>query len=211
MESAIQIAIYVHAFLGGIGLITGLGSVFVQKGSKLHTNMGKLFSVGMLGSSLISMPIATLPNHKNLFLFLIALFTIYLVLVGNRAVTFKTKEKANTIDYLLSGAMFVCSLMMLVFGIFGMLQEVSMSVLYVVFGGFGLLLTVRDFMFYKNFKQKKISWLVAHLSKMIGALIASITAFIVAGVGSTNLIAWLLPSVLGTAYIIYYKRKVLKA
>ncbi len=211
MESAIQIAIYIHAFFGGIGLVTGLGSVFVQKGSKLHTNMGKLFSVGMLGSSLISMPIAVLPNHENLFLFLIALFTIYLVLVGNRAVTFKTKEKANTIDYVLSGAMFSCSLVMLVFGIFGMIQEVSMSILYVIFGSFGLLLTVRDYMFYKNFKQKKNSWLVAHLSKMIGALIASITAFIVAGLGSASLIAWLLPSVLGTIYIIYYKRKILKA
>jgi len=45
MESIIQIAVYVHAFFGGIGLITGFGSVFVKKGSKLHISMGKLFSM----------------------------------------------------------------------------------------------------------------------------------------------------------------------
>lgn len=35
MEYYIKIAIYVHAFLGGIGLITGIGSAIVTKGSKL--------------------------------------------------------------------------------------------------------------------------------------------------------------------------------
>ena len=42
---------------------------------------------------------------------------------------------------------------------------------------------------------------------MIGALIASITAFIIAGLGIGNLIAWILPTILGTFYIVYWKRK----
>ena len=43
---------------------------------------------------------------------------------------------------------------------------------------------------------------------MIGALIASITAFIVAGIGLGNIITWMAPSILGTIYIMYWNRKI---
>jgi len=43
---------------------------------------------------------------------------------------------------------------------------------------------------------------------MIAGLIASITAFIVAGLKLWTLAAWVLPSVVGTIYIIYWRLKV---
>jgi len=58
MEETIKILIYIHALFGGIGLITGIGSVIVKKGSTIHKRMGKLFSIGMITSSLISIPIS---------------------------------------------------------------------------------------------------------------------------------------------------------
>ncbi len=93
MEQFITYAVYAHAFLGGIGLVTGAGSMIVKKGSSLHKRMGKLFSIGMVGSSLISLPVGWMPGHENLFLFLIGLFTIYLVLAGNRSLTFKPRVR----------------------------------------------------------------------------------------------------------------------
>ena len=90
MEETIKTLIYIHAFFGGLGLVTGIGSIIVKKGSKPHKKMGKLFSIGMIISSLISMPISWLPNHENIFLFLIGLFTIYLVISGNQILTFKS-------------------------------------------------------------------------------------------------------------------------
>ena len=69
MEQTITILIYIHAFFGGIGLITGIGSVMVKKGGILHKRMGKLFSIGMIISSLISIPICWMPKHQNIFLF----------------------------------------------------------------------------------------------------------------------------------------------
>lgn len=179
----------------------------VKKGSSIHKKMGKLFSIGMITSSLISIPISWMPNHENLFLFLIGLFTIYLVLAGNRALTFKTKEKANWIDKMISGSMLFFSLIMVIIGIYGLLNSSSFSLLYLFFGGFGLFLSVKDFIFYKNSRNPKNAWLISHIGKMIGALIASITAFIIAGLGIGNLIAWILPTILGTIYIIYWKRK----
>tara|TARA_B110001450_G_scaffold254631_1_gene280395 strand:+ start:1639 stop:2292 length:654 start_codon:yes stop_codon:yes gene_type:complete len=207
MEETIKIFIYIHAFFGGIGLITGIGSVVVKKGSPIHKRMGKFFSIGMITSSLISIPISWMPNHENLFLFLIGLFTIYLVLAGNRALTFKTKDKADWIDKMISGSMLFFSLIMIIIGIYGVLNNISFSILYLFFGGFGLFLTIKDFRFYKNSKNPKNAWLISHIGKMIGALIASITAFIIAGLGIGNLIAWILPTILGTFYIVYWKRK----
>lgn len=207
MEDTIKIFIYIHALFGGIGLITGIGSILVKKGSSLHKKMGTLFSIGMLTSSIISMPIACLPNHKNSFLFLIGLFTIYLVVSGNLALRFKTKKKAHYKDILTSGGMMLCCLIMIILGINGAIHSSSTSVLYFVFGGIGLFLTCKDFKFYKAITTKKNTWMVLHIGKMNGALIASVTAFFVAGLGLDNLVIWMLPTVIGTMYIIYWSRK----
>lgn len=208
MEETIKIFIYIHAFFGGTGLITGIGSIIVKKGSPIHKKTGKLFSIAMITSSLISIPISWMPNHENLFLFLIGLFTIYLVLVGNRALAFKAKEKANQVDKMISGSMLLFSLIMITIGVNGVLDGISYSILYLFFGGFGLLLTIGDFRFYLNSRNPKNAWLISHITKMIGAVIASITAFIIAGLEIGNLIAWTLPTILGTIYIVYWRRKV---
>ncbi|CAZ94912.1 hypothetical protein [Zobellia galactanivorans] len=208
MEQTITFFIYLHAFLGGIGLISGIGSTIAKKGSPLHQKLGKLFSIGMIGSSTISIPIAMMPNHENLFLLLIGLFTIYLVLVGNRALQFKTRSNADIVDKAISGSMLLFSVIMLGIGMYSLMNTVTTGVLYIFFGGFGLLLTLKDFQFYKNPQKTKNGWLLSHIGKMIGALIASITAFIIAGLSIGNLMAWTLPTVLGTIYIMYWKRKV---
>lgn len=207
MESAIKILIYIHAFFGGIGLITGIGSVLVKKGGLLHKRMGKLFSIGMITSSLISIPICRMPKHQNIFLFLIGLFTIYLVLTGNRFLAFKRKPKADFIDKLISVSMLFFSVIMIAIGLYCQFKGVQNGILFTFFGGFGLYMTVKDFIFFKNLSETN-NWLSKHIGKMIGALIASITAFIVAGIGLGNVIAWMLPSVIGTFYIIYWNRKI---
>ena len=133
MEETVKILIYMHAFFGGIGLITGISSIIVKKGSRLHKKLGKLFSFGMVSSSIISMPISWMPNHENLFLFLIGLFTIYLVLAGNRALKFKKIENASWIDNILSGSMLLFSLVMLLIGLQGVFNKDSISILYLFF------------------------------------------------------------------------------
>jgi uncharacterized membrane protein len=208
MEATIKILIYIHAFFGGIGLITGIGSIMVKKGGILHQRMGKLFSIGMVTSSLISIPICWMPNHQNIFLFLIGLFTIYLVISGNRALSFKRKSKADFTDKLISGSMLFFSVIMISIGIYCQLNAIENGILFTFFGGFGFYMTVKDFIFFKNLSISNKKWLSKHIGKMIGALIASVTAFIVAGIGIGNVIAWMTPSILGTFYIIYWNRKI---
>lgn len=73
MENLIKTLIYIHAFFGGLGLIAGVISILVRKGGKLHKLWGKIFSVGMITSSLLSLIVASFPGHENMFLFLIGI------------------------------------------------------------------------------------------------------------------------------------------
>mgnify|MGYP003627577371 FL=1 len=210
MENTIKIFIYIHAFFGGLGLITGIGSIVVRKGNLNHKRLGKWFTWSMIISSVISLVVARMPNHINNFLFLIGIFTIYMVLAGNRALTFKSTKKteANLIDKMVSGVMVVCALFMFGFGVNGLVHGYSQSILFVFFGAFGIFLPYGDYkLFSKTLENRKL-WLITHLSRMLGALIASITAFLVAGMKYDNLWAWMIPTVLGTIYIIYWIKKV---
>ena len=209
MELTINILIYVHAFFGGIGLVTGIISASIKKGSLTHKKAGKIFSYAMVTSSLISLFLARMPGHENLFLFLIGVFTLYMVLAGNRALTFKSKIKlkADTVDYLISGTMLLTSAVMIIIGTLGIIQKNDNNVLFIFFGGFGILLTLNDFKAFRTFRENRDARLKSHLGRMIGALIASTTAFMIAGLNIGTLFIWILPSILGTGYIIYWTRK----
>jgi uncharacterized membrane protein len=209
MEQIINILIYIHAFFGGLGLIAGLISIFVKKGGFNHKRAGKIFSFAMIFSAMISLVVARMPHHENLFLFLIGIFTIYMVLSGNRALTLrnKIKQQADNIDKLISGAMLISSMVMIILGTIGIIQNVSNSILYIFFGGFGSFLAYKDFQTFKTFTENKNAWIKNHIGRMVGALIASVTAFLVAGLHYKTIFVWILPTIVGTIYIIYWARK----
>jgi uncharacterized membrane protein len=208
MEQVIKIFIYIHAFFGGIALLSGLASILFVKGSPNHKKSGKIFSYGMVTSSLISLPICWLPNHENNFLFLIGVFTIYLVISGNRVLLFKKKKVANFMDKLISSTMFIASVLMLIFGTYFILNNKLGGILYLFFGLSAFLISIRDFKFYKNIDKTKI--LPFHIGKMAGAYIASITAFLVAGLRFEGLIYWILPSIVGIFFIMFWIKKTKK-
>lgn len=214
LEQLIDYAIYAHAFFGGLGLISGIGSMIVKKGSPLHKKMGKVFSISMVVNSIISLPVACMPNHENAFLFLIGVFTIYLVLSGNRSLTFKPrkKKKAELADFLISGGMFLSAFVMIAIGSYRYFVGTN-GILFLFFGIGGLLLTLGDYLFFKKYpgEETEMKWLRNHISRMMGALIASITAFLIVGLSTNSLFAWMLPSVVGTFFIIYWQRKMKKA
>ncbi|MBS1573119.1 MAG: hypothetical protein JST62_12040 [Bacteroidetes bacterium] len=207
MEQTIKTLIYIHAFFGGLGLITGIISILAKKGRLNHKRAGKIFSYSIIISSLVSLFVARMPNHENLFLFLIGIFTIYLVLAGNRALTLRFKNEADWKDNLISGLMFIISTGMVLLGIYGLVQQIGNSILYLFFGAFGLFLTIKDFHTFKTFTHKKNAWLINHLGRMNGALIASITAFFVAGLNIQTIFIWFIPTILGTFYIIFWSKK----
>jgi len=209
MENLIKTLIYLHAFFGGLGLTAGIVSILVRKGGKVHKLWGKIFSVGMITSSFLSLIVACFPGHENMFLFLIGIFTIYMVLAGNRALTLKVsiKSKANALDKSISYTMFAIAVMMLIFGTICLLKDNNLWTLYFFFGSIGLLMIYRDFKAFKEFTTNNKVAIVSHIGRMVGAFITSVTAFIVAGLSISNLVVWLLPTLLGVPYIIFWTRK----
>ena len=99
---------------------------------------------------------------------------------------------------------------MLVFGILPLFSGHGIGILYLIFGGLGAFMAYRDFIFYKNPERFK-KWTNVHVGKMVGAYIASVTAFLVAGAGfGGNLYVWILPTIIGTFYIVYWLKKLNK-
>ncbi len=189
-------------------MLTGAISVVAAKGKRVHTQSGKIFSVAMIGSALISLVVARLPGHQNLFL--IGVFTIYLVLSGNRALTLnpRVKLRASATDKAISGTMLVISVAMILIGIHGLVNQLPNNVLFIFFGGVGLFVSVSDFKTFARFQEDGHLRLKSHIGRMVGALIASVTAFIVAGLDFKTVLAWLSPTILGVPYIIYWIRRV---
>ena len=208
MENIIKTFIYIHAFFGGIGLLFGFLSVLFVKGSVNHKKAGTVFSYAMIISSLISLPICLLPKHENNFLFLIGIFTIYLVVSGNRVLIYKKKKEVAMTDKIVSGVMFIASVLMLVFGIINLLKNNLGGILFLFFGLIAFMFSIRDYRFYTNLDKSKI--LKFHIGKMSGTYIASITAFLVAGIHLQGILYWILPTVIGTFFIIYWTKKTTK-
>lgn len=206
METAITIAIYIHAFFGGIGLLSGTLSLVTKKGSRVHRKSGKFFTVGMLVSSGLSLPVACMPGHYNPFLLLIGLFTIYMVLVGNRTLRFKSrKAEVSKTDWAITISMAVIAVLMIVSGV---LEIFGNQFLFIFFGILGIALCFQDYQFLKNPSRTKTAWLTQHIGKITGAYIASVTAFLVAGMRIPGFWVWILPSIIGNTFIIYYIIKV---
>ncbi|WP_413532232.1 hypothetical protein [Empedobacter brevis] len=210
MENLVKIIIYIHAFFGVIGLVAGTAVIIIKKGNSMHRKIGKIFSIGMLVSSILSLIICTFPNHHNSFLLMIGIFTIYMILIGNRILNYKRKNYSNNLDKIISGTMFITAIVMIVFGLFPLFTTKSIGLLYLIFGFLAGVLSYRDFIFYKNPENYK-KWTMNHLGKMVGAYIASVTAFLVAGAGfGNNIYFWIVPSIIGSIYIFSWAKKLNK-
>lgn len=210
MENLVKIIIYIHAFFGGIGLISGTVVMVTKKGNAIHKKMGKVFSVGMLVSSILSLVICAFPHHHNSFLLMIGIFTIYMILMGNRILKYKRKNYENKLDKIISGTMFLISIVMIIYGLLPLFSNHGIGILFLIFGFLGGFMSYRDFVLYNNPENYK-KWTMNHVGKMVGAYIASVTAFLVAGAGfGGNIYFWIVPSIIGTIYIFSWSKKLNK-
>jgi len=204
------ILIIIHASLGGIGLTTGIVSMASKKGRKLHKSAGKVFVYAMLASAILSIPVCFMPGHENMFLFAIAVFTIYLVLSGQRALLYKLNNLKNIKtwkDWLISGVMCVFGLALVTEGTLKLLYPKEPSILFLFFGGVSLFLSIQDFRFFVQKDKPAAEFISRHIGQMSGAFTASFTAFLTAGLDLSHWLVWVLPAVFITFWIAYWTKK----
>lgn len=202
MEKYFSFLQLTHIVFGSIGFLCGYLALFSKKGSYLHKKSGIIFVFSMVFSVLLSILITLIPKHENQFLVLIGCITIYFVFSGLRALQFKTKP-VSLLDKIMSCSLFFVGLFMCMQAVIRVISSQKLNVLYLFFGIGCLLLSWADYRFYK---QSKLNFLTQHISRMMGGLIAATTAFIVAGLHLSQLVFWILPSLIGT-YIIRYNIK----
>lgn len=205
LDPIAQYIIYIHATLGAIALLTGSLAMIFKKGSKQHKASGLIFYRSLGLGATLAILISLIPSHYSPFMFAIGIFTLYLILSGYKALRFKKKVESLLYDKIVSISMLITSVGMI---LIPLLTNGSFNIVLTVFGGIGLFSAIRDFRLYKNPEQLKKLWLRLHLGNMMGAYIASFTAFLVINQFLAELISWLGPTLIGTAYIIFWNRKI---
>lgn len=213
MEQLFSPLLVLHVLGGSVGLITGTIAAIVKKGSKPHLLSGIIFFWGMFIASLSALILSWIPGHESLFLFAVGGFTLYMTLSGYRIVILKrlAKKQAQkffTMDYLIT--LFGCS-----FAIFLMIQSVkgllagnTFSVVPGVFGLICLSYVLLDIRLLTGKTTVKLSWMYNHIVRMMGAMVASYTAFLVVNVKiDMEWVLWLLPSLIGSIFIRFFLRK----
>lgn len=206
----ISTLILIHAAFGGIALLSGSIAILTKKGSSIHKKSGKVFHYSMLISALIALIVSMLPSNFSPFLFVVGVFTIYLILTGYAALSFKRISSQADIKWskITSYTMFVVGLIMIIVGALNINHNNGMYIVMLIFGCIGTLNAFQDLRAYRNLKQLKRKWLQIHIGKMTGGYIAAVTAFIVVNQWIPGIFGWLAPTILGTFYIFYWTKKV---
>ncbi|RZJ74282.1 MAG: hypothetical protein EOO45_09015 [Flavobacterium sp.] len=197
-----------HIAGGSVSLLTGLIVLLMKKGGRIHRVFGSIYFYALIIASLISLPMAYL--HANLFLFIVGVFTTYMLLSGKSYLNKKSTDDVRPTDWLLSALMLIFGLGFVGMGMVNLLKGVVFGVVLLVFGLISISFVVQDWRNFKGKSQIKNYWLTTHLQRMIGSYIASATAFLV--VNNKFLpgtIAWLLPTVLLTPLIFKWSKKYL--
>jgi hypothetical protein len=213
MDQLFSTLLILHIVGGGAGLITGTIAASVKKGSKPHLLSGIVFFWSMLVASVSALVMSGLPGHNNLFLFAVGGFTLYMILSGYRIVILKRRFKTAPVkfpltDYLITIFGFSFAAFLLLQSVRGLLLGRIFSIVPGVFGLICLSYVLHDMKLFTGRTNIKASWMYSHIVRMMGAMIASYTAFLVVNVQiDMQWVLWLLPGVIGSIFITFFIRK----
>lgn len=202
-----------HIIGGTVGLFTGTINLVRKKGDKKHKLVGKFFTYAMLTAGFSSLVLSII--HPNNFLFMVGIFTLYLVGTGYRYVYSKmlgSEQNPTIIDWTITVGMLLAGILFIGLGISNLIARNNFGIVLIVFGIIGLRFVIADYNNYKGKGKEKNYWLLAHLQRMIGGYIAATTAFLVVNahyfpVILPSALVWLLPSIILTPLIISWSKK----
>jgi uncharacterized membrane protein len=207
-----KILLGIHITGGGVGLMAGTINMFRKKGDRLHKLAGMFFLYGMLTAGTVAMVLSVM--HPNNFLFIVGVFTIYMVATGQRYLLRRsTIGTAQPLDYALTYGMLCFGGAFIGLGIYKLISGDTFGTVFVVFGLISLRMVMADMQNYKEKPGAKSNWLSVHIQRMVGAYIAATTAFLVVNfpkdvlTGNLSFIPWLLPTALLTPLIFVWVKK----
>ena len=201
-----KVLLYIHIFCGGLSFIIGMIVLFLKKGNDVHKKLGILFYYLLLTSSLISLAMSVM--HKNYFLFIVGIFTAYMLVSGKLYINLKSKNDVTNANWAITALMFVFGLAFLIFGIYKLINNDSFGYVLLVFGLISFAFVAKD---YQNFVTNNLHlnhYLRGHIARMVGGYIAAVTAFLVVNNQVLPaIVAWLLPTVVLVPFIVKWIKK----
>ena len=199
-ELLFTIVLIIHIVSGSICLIMGLGAIVSKKGKRRHILSGRIFyySMNTVSGSAVVMSLI----KSNEFLLMIGVFSFYLNFMGYRSVKNKSL-KPSVADWVVVGLGLTNGVAMILSG----------NIVLMFFSGLSIFLILGDLKTFvlvlRGKELLKTEWLVHHIGRMIGAYIATSTAFLVVNINNVQpaWLFWILPTVLGAPLIAYYTKK----
>jgi uncharacterized membrane protein len=199
----------IHIVGGSIALLSAAAAVSTKKGATQHRRFGKWYVIGMSAVFLTSIPLAFLNN--NVFLFLIALFSLYLVFSGYRFA--KNKSGIPQLqDWVAVAIMLLSGIGMegMAYMFYAGGDAEGRWVILMVFGLIASILGIVDFVTLWTRTATGKHRIARHLTNMLSGTIATITAVLVVNVDTDPVwIAWLAPTVVITPLITYWNIRTL--
>ena len=140
------------------------------------------------------------------------LFSFYLAFSGYRVLSRKTpQQRPSKADWTAASIMLLGGLALVAYGVY-LLMTSSFGMVAIVFGVIGLLFGMSDMRDFLHHPADKMAWWYTHMTRMLAAYIATVTAFSVVNFQFLPPVArWLWATVAGTVGIViwtrYYRRK----
>jgi hypothetical protein len=215
MEKVYIVARYLHITAGIIAFLVAPVALIARKAGRTHILWGTVFFWGMLLVAFTAVPMTI--HHPNMFLFLVAIFSTHLSLSGYRASAGRKAigtYKSRLIDKTIAFGSLGSYLLLVGWGIYSILYSADTSFGYIamVFGMIGLSFSVSQVRRLYKPSSDKMNWWYSHMKGMVGAYIATVSAF-----SAVNLhflppvVRWLWPTIIGTVGLViwvgYYKKK----
>jgi hypothetical protein len=201
-----KILLSIHIAAGFTALSSAAVAVATPKGARWHVNAGRVFVIGMAGVFLTALPMTLI--KPNLFLLLIAIFSLYLAVSG----WLRARNRSGiptAVEWITAVAMVLAAVAMGGRGIAMCSAGHSMGIVLLVFGGIGGLLAVRDLTSLRAHRYQGNVRIAAHVGRMLGGTIAAVTAFAVVNIRvEPAFIVWLAPTGVLTPLIVYWVARV---
>lgn len=162
-------ALVLHVITGYSALLLGLFIMITTKGNTRHRKLGTAFFFIMLGVTVSALLMSVIKNNQ--FLFFVGVFVLYQNYAGWKSIRVKSL-KPDKLDWLIWVIALANGVVMLITG----------NIVLIVFGSITMLLVGQDLnryrILYRGGVLKNKEWLVRHIGMMIGAYIATLTAFL---------------------------------
>jgi hypothetical protein len=215
MDNIWNINLILHIAAGTLTLLLGPVAIYTnQQYLQVHRPVGKVFYYAMIfvcASAAFSF--ARHPNHIFAqFLLGIAVFVWAGIMRGVRALQLMKRAPVEPWDYVYTGLLALGGLAMVGRSIWlwSMGASIAFPILFMVFGAAALWDVRSNLQFFRQAEQMhRLDWLRVHVLSMVGAFIASTTAFTV---NAAPFLPWYLqwfgPTLILTPVQIYFGRRI---